>query len=192
MTFFDTADMYDMGASEEITGRLLRRFFPAATTTCPGDQGLLPGRREGRTTAGLSRKHIRSAIEGRRCAASAPTSRGPLPDPPLGPGDPDRGDDGRPRGTWCGGQGPVPGGVEHVRLGFAKAQHVGGDAVRLHAAPLQPPLPRGGAGDDPALPGPGRRCDPVEPVGARRPAERADDDPGVVGPPGHGALHQET
>ena len=28
MTFFDTADMYSDGASEEITGRLLRRLFP--------------------------------------------------------------------------------------------------------------------------------------------------------------------
>ena len=39
---------------------------------------------------------------------------------------------------------------------FAKAQHVaernGWAQVRLDAEPLQPPLPRGGAGDDPAVP----------------------------------------
>ncbi len=55
---------------------------------------------------------------------------------------------------------------------FAKAQHVGRaprlDAVRLDAEPLQPALPRGGAGDDPPLPRPGRRRDPVEPARARR------------------------
>lgn len=28
VTFFDTADVYSNGASEEITGRLLPRFFP--------------------------------------------------------------------------------------------------------------------------------------------------------------------
>ena len=54
---------------------------------------------------------------------------------------------------------------------FAKAQHVAGrqrlDAVRVDAEPLQPDLPRGGAGDAPALRRPGRRRDPVEPAGAR-------------------------
>ena len=44
---------------------------------------------------------------------------------------------------------------------FAKAQYTAEtarvDEVRLHAEPLQPDLPRGGAGDDPALPRPGRR-----------------------------------
>ena len=41
---------------------------------------------------------------------------------------------------------------------FAKAQSVARDAVRLDAEPLQPRLPRGGAGDDPAVPRPGRRA----------------------------------
>ena len=54
---------------------------------------------------------------------------------------------------------------------FAKAQHVAErqrlDAVRLDAEPLQPALPRGGAGDAPALRRPGRRRDPVEPAGPR-------------------------
>ena len=44
---------------------------------------------------------------------------------------------------------------------FAKAQHVGRaqrlDPLRLDAEPLQPALPRGGAGDDPAVRRPGRR-----------------------------------
>jgi 1-deoxyxylulose-5-phosphate synthase len=62
VTFFDTADMYAAGASEEVTGRLLRKlitreqavlatkvFYP----TTPGPNG-----------GGLSRKHILAAIDG--------------------------------------------------------------------------------------------------------------------------------
>ena len=43
------------------------------------------------------------------------------------------------------------------------------DAVRLHAEPLQPRLPRGGARDDPALRRPGRRRHPVQPARPRPP-----------------------
>ena len=54
---------------------------------------------------------------------------------------------------------------------FAKAQHVadlgGWTRFASHAGPLQPDLPRGGAGDAPALPRPGRRRDPVEPARPR-------------------------
>lgn len=61
ITFFDTADMYSDGASEEITGRLLPRFLGreemvVATKvffpTTPGENG-----------RGLSRKHILAAID---------------------------------------------------------------------------------------------------------------------------------
>jgi aryl-alcohol dehydrogenase-like predicted oxidoreductase len=60
-TFFDTADMYATGASEVVTGRLLRKLIPRdeaviATKvfypTTPGPNG-----------RGLSRKHILSAID---------------------------------------------------------------------------------------------------------------------------------
>ena len=50
---------------------------------------------------------------------------------------------------------------------FAKARVDRGHAVRLDAEPLQPHLPRGGAGDDPPVPGPGCRRDPVEPARPR-------------------------
>lgn len=33
VTFFDTADVYTAGASEVVTGRLLRKIFPGARTT---------------------------------------------------------------------------------------------------------------------------------------------------------------
>jgi aryl-alcohol dehydrogenase-like predicted oxidoreductase len=62
ITFFDTADVYSLGVSEEITGRLLRRFFTRredyvlATKVCSrvGD---------GPNDAGLSRKHIMDSID---------------------------------------------------------------------------------------------------------------------------------
>ncbi len=61
ITFFDTADMYAGGASEVVTGRLLRKLIPrdeavVATKvyypTAPGANG-----------GGLSRKHIMAAID---------------------------------------------------------------------------------------------------------------------------------
>jgi aryl-alcohol dehydrogenase-like predicted oxidoreductase len=62
ITFFDTADVYSLGASEEITGRLLPRYFPRrddyvlATKVC-GAMG------DGPNDKGLSRKHILSGID---------------------------------------------------------------------------------------------------------------------------------
>jgi aryl-alcohol dehydrogenase-like predicted oxidoreductase len=62
ITFFDTADVYNGGLSEEITGRLLKRYFGMreeyvlATKVCmatmPGENG-----------RGLSRKHILASID---------------------------------------------------------------------------------------------------------------------------------
>ena len=62
ITFFDTADVYSVGASEEITGRLLRRFFTrreeyVIATKVHGQMGDSPN------DAGLSRKHIMDAID---------------------------------------------------------------------------------------------------------------------------------
>ncbi|MDQ3895205.1 MAG: aldo/keto reductase, partial [Actinomycetota bacterium] len=62
ITFFDTADVYNGGQSEVITGRLLRRLFAireeyvVATKVClktmPGENG-----------RGLSRKHVLASID---------------------------------------------------------------------------------------------------------------------------------
>jgi len=62
VTFFDTADVYSQGVSEEITGRLLRRVFPSRedyvlATKVNGAMG--PGPND----AGLSRKHVLSGID---------------------------------------------------------------------------------------------------------------------------------
>ena len=62
VTFFDTADVYNGGQSEVVTGRLLRRLFgmreeyvlatKVRMTTMPGENG-----------RGLSRKHILASID---------------------------------------------------------------------------------------------------------------------------------
>lgn len=62
INFFDTADVYSMGASEEVLGRALRDMGPpreqlvVATKVC-GAMGKTPNE------AGLSRKHIMHAID---------------------------------------------------------------------------------------------------------------------------------
>ncbi|MFI6453288.1 aldo/keto reductase [Streptosporangium amethystogenes] len=62
VTFFDTADVYSLGSSEEVTGRLLSRLFAdrddyvLATKVCmPMGKGV--------NDRGLSRKHILSSID---------------------------------------------------------------------------------------------------------------------------------
>ena len=64
ITLFDTADMYDRGASEEVTGTLLRRLFAHRDDYVLATKVYFP-LREGVTNAGgLSRKHVLSAIDG--------------------------------------------------------------------------------------------------------------------------------
>src|SRR5258705_6836274 len=63
INFFDSADMYSGGASEEILGRALRDFGPSRdklviATKLFNPMGEDPNQR------GLSRKHIRHAIDG--------------------------------------------------------------------------------------------------------------------------------
>jgi 1-deoxyxylulose-5-phosphate synthase len=62
VTFFDTADVYSTGVSEEITGRLLAKLFPqrddyVLATKVHGRMG--PGPND----SGLSRKHIMAGID---------------------------------------------------------------------------------------------------------------------------------
>ncbi|MBO0770363.1 MAG: aldo/keto reductase [Actinobacteria bacterium] len=63
VTFFDTADMYDLGASEEITGRLLARLFPRRDDYVLATKVFFP-MGPGPNDGGLSRKHILSAVDG--------------------------------------------------------------------------------------------------------------------------------
>jgi aryl-alcohol dehydrogenase-like predicted oxidoreductase len=63
VTVFDTADMYDRGASEEVTGRLLRELFGSRDNYVLATKVYYPmSDRPG--DAGLSRKHVLAAAEG--------------------------------------------------------------------------------------------------------------------------------
>ncbi|MBO3747821.1 aldo/keto reductase [Streptosporangiaceae bacterium NEAU-GS5] len=62
VTFYDTADVYSLGESEEITGRLLRRIFPRRDDYVLATKVFFPVG-NGVNDAGLSRGHIMSAID---------------------------------------------------------------------------------------------------------------------------------
>jgi aryl-alcohol dehydrogenase-like predicted oxidoreductase len=62
VTFFDTADMYSVGASEEVTGKLLRTLFAARDDYVLATKVYNP-MSEGPNDRGLSRKHILASID---------------------------------------------------------------------------------------------------------------------------------
>src|SRR6202041_42046 len=62
VTFFDTADMYSDGLTEEITGRLLSKMFTTRDAYVLATKVFYP-MGPAPTDRGLSRKHILSAID---------------------------------------------------------------------------------------------------------------------------------
>jgi 1-deoxyxylulose-5-phosphate synthase len=62
VTFFDTADIYSQGVSEEITGRLLAKLFPRRDDFVLATKVYFPTG-EGPNDRGLSRKHVLAAID---------------------------------------------------------------------------------------------------------------------------------
>ena len=62
VTFFDTADMYSDGLTEEITGRLLHKLFPSRDAYVLATKVYYPTG-PAPTNRGLSRKHILAAID---------------------------------------------------------------------------------------------------------------------------------
>lgn len=62
ITFFDTADMYSLGQTEEITGRLLRKMFPSRDDYVLATKVFYP-MSSGANDRGLSRKHVLAAID---------------------------------------------------------------------------------------------------------------------------------
>jgi aryl-alcohol dehydrogenase-like predicted oxidoreductase len=62
ITFFDTADMYSLGASEELTGTLLRELFADRDDYVLATKVFNP-MGEGPNDGGLSRKHILAGID---------------------------------------------------------------------------------------------------------------------------------
>ena len=63
VNFFDTADMYSNGLTEEITGRLLSRLFPHRDDYVLATKVYFP-MGDGPNDRGLSRKHVLAAIDG--------------------------------------------------------------------------------------------------------------------------------
>jgi aryl-alcohol dehydrogenase-like predicted oxidoreductase len=61
--FFDTADMYSVGASEEVTGTLLREFFASRDDSVLATKVFNP-MGPGPNDRGLSRKHVLASIDG--------------------------------------------------------------------------------------------------------------------------------
>jgi aryl-alcohol dehydrogenase-like predicted oxidoreductase len=62
VTFFDTADMYSGGLTEEITGRLLSKLFPHRDDYVLATKVYFP-MGPGRNDRGLSRKHVLASID---------------------------------------------------------------------------------------------------------------------------------
>ena len=173
VTFFDTADTYSGGASEVATGQAGAEVLEPRRER-DRHQGLHADDAGGERGRPLAQAH---PLGHRRLIAPPRHGlRRPVPDPPLGSPHADRGDHGGPARRGALGQGPLHRGLEHVllavRQGAVHGRAARLDQVRLHAEPLQPDLPRGGARDDPALPGPGRRLHPVEPAGPGRPGRQ--------------------
>jgi aryl-alcohol dehydrogenase (NADP+) len=62
INFFDTADVYSLGASEEILGRALKDFGPSRERLVVATKVFMP-MGDDTNSRGLSRKHIRHAID---------------------------------------------------------------------------------------------------------------------------------
>jgi aryl-alcohol dehydrogenase-like predicted oxidoreductase len=62
ITMFDTADLYSLGASEEMTGRLLRKIFPSRSDYVLATKVFMP-MGSGPNDRGLSRGHILDAVD---------------------------------------------------------------------------------------------------------------------------------
>jgi hypothetical protein len=146
ITFWDTANTYQLGTSEELVGRAIRRYSRrediVLSTKVFGKMHDGPGGQ------GLSRKAILEQAD------ASLTRLGTdyidlLPDPPLRPGHLRRGDHGGPARYRQGRQGPLPGRVLHVRLAVREAAVHSRpprlDPVRGHAEPVQPAPTPGGA-----------------------------------------------
>ena len=185
VTFFDTADTYSGGASEVATGRLVPKFLSRDEVVIATKvfMPVTPGENGG----GLGRKHILSGIDAslRRLGMDYVDlyqihrwdPRTPIEETM-----------GALHDVVRAGKARYIGASSMFAWQFAKAQHTAEaarvDQVRLHAEPLQPDLPGGGARDDPPLPGPGGRLHPLEPA---RPG-RAGGDPHPGRWPAHHAL----
>ena len=164
INFFDTADAYNGGQSEVVTGRLLRKLFGMREEYVLATK--VHGRRcPARTAQGLSRKHIMASIDASLQRLEHDyvdlyqihrwDPRTPIEETMEALHD-----------VVKAGKARYIGASSMFAWQFAKAQGPCAiDPVRIDAEPLQPDLSRGGAGDDPAVHRPGRGGHPLEPAG---------------------------
>ncbi len=82
INFFDTANVYSTGRSEEIVGKALHDFAASRDEVVIATKVFFP-MGPGPNDHGLSRKHILS-VDRRQPQAPGDGSRRPVPDPPLG------------------------------------------------------------------------------------------------------------
>ena len=168
INFFDTANSYSDGTSEEITGRLLREF-DASRRDRRRHQGVLPDPARPERPRPGAQGHLPG--DRRQPAPARHGLRRPLPDPSLGRPHADRGDARGAARRGQGRQGALHRRVVDVRVAVRDGA-AGGDAARLDALrhdaePRQPALPRGGARDAAAVPRRRDRRAAVEPAGPR-------------------------
>ena len=168
ITFFDTADVYNGGQSEVVTGRLLRALLRHARGVRRRDEGARQddARRERPRRSRGSTSWRRSTRRSRASSSTTSTSTRSTA------GTSSR----RSRRRWTRSTTSCR---PARRATSARAACTPGSSrrpstwrttpLRVDAEPLQPHLPRGGAGDDPAVPRPGRRRAAVEPARARAP-----------------------
>ena len=168
INFFDTANSYSDGTSEEIVGRALKEYarrdeIVVATKVFFGERPPERQRPVAQGDPGCDRRQPAPARHG-LCR--------PLPDPSLGLQNADRGNARGAERRRQGGKGALHRRLVHARLavreGAASVAPAWLGALRHHAEPSQPALSRRGARDAAALPRRGHRRHPVEPAGARQ------------------------
>ena len=170
INFFDTADMYSLGASEQVLGRALKDFGPSRDKLVIATKVFFP-MGDDPNQKGLSRKHIMHAIDDslRRLGTDYVDLyqihrfdyETPIEETLAALHD-----------VVKSGKARYIGASSMFAWQFAQMLHtsdrLGLDALCHHAEPLQPGLSRRRARDDPAVPGGRRRAYSVESAGAWR------------------------
>jgi len=168
VNFFDTANMYSNGESERVLGEALEGHREESVVAT---KAYFQMAESNPNSGGLSRKAIEQELEHSLDRLGMETidlyqlhrwdDDTPIEETLAALDDAVR--RGKVRHVGASSMGPP------VRRGAAHERPRGVRAVRHHAEPLQPRLPRGGARDPPALSEGGDRRDAVESAGARVP-----------------------
>ena len=161
INFFDTADMYSDGVSEEVLGRALKEFGVPRDQRGHRHQGVQPDGRRPEPARPVAQAHPCTPSTP-ACAGSAPTTSTSTRSTASTPTTPIEETLRGARRRRAGRQGALHRRVSRCTPGssrkmLARLRPAWAGALRHHAEPLQPGLSRGGARDDPALPRRGHR-----------------------------------